>query len=255
MQKVDLNCDMGESFGLYQMGNDENMMEYISSANIACGYHAGDPEVMRKTVELAKKHNVAIGAHPGLPDLMGFGRRKMDVTLSEVKNYITYQMGALREFCTAYNTSIQHCKPHGALYMMAMEDKDIAKAVLEALAEVNTDMVISAMNNSAIVEVAQEVGIRVAKEVYSDREHTTTGSIILTRSGTAIEDYQSMTDRVVRMVKDGKVIAYTGEEIPVEAETVCIHADTPGATTLAQSIVEAFKENQIEITPMKKVLE
>src|SRR5699024_4353019 len=129
-----------------------------------------------------------------------FGRRKMDVTLSEVKNYITYQMGALREFCTALNTNIQHCKPHGALYMMAMEDRDIAKVVLEALAEIDTNMIISAMNNSAIVDVGPEVGIRVAKEVYSDREHTTTGSIILTRAGSAIEDYQSMTDRVVRMV-------------------------------------------------------
>lgn len=255
MQKIDINCDMGESFGLYQMGNDESMMEYISSANIACGYHAGDPEVMRKTVELAKNHNVAIGAHPGLPDLVGFGRRKMDVTLSEVKNYITYQMGALREFCTALNTSIQHCKPHGALYMMAMEDRDIAKVVLEALAEIDTNMIISAMNNSAIVDVGPEVGIRVAKEVYSDREHTTTGSIILTRAGSAIEDYQSMTDRVVRMVKEGKVIANTGEEVSLEADTVCIHADTPGATTLAQSIVKELEKNQIEISPMNKVLD
>lgn len=254
MQKIDLNCDMGESFGLYQMGNDEEMMKYISSANIACGYHAGDPEVMRKTVELAKKHNVAIGAHPGLPDLMGFGRRKMDVTISEVKNYITYQMGALREFAKAFQVNLQHCKPHGALYMMAMEDEDIAKAVLEAIAEVDTNIIVSAMNNSAIVEAGEKVGIRVAKEVYADREHTTTGSIIMTRASSNIEDYQAMTDRVLRMVKEGQVIADTGEDVSLTAETVCIHADTPGALQLAQSIRKVFESENIEMVPMKEVL-
>ncbi|RJS50160.1 5-oxoprolinase subunit PxpA [Bacillus sp. PK3_68] len=254
MHKVDLNCDMGESFGLYKLGNDEEMMKYITSANIACGFHGGDPQVMRESVELAKKYGVAVGAHPGLPDLLGFGRRKMNATLSEIKDYVTYQMGALREFTTAFEMKLQHCKPHGALYMMAMEDEQVARIILEAIAEVDTDIVVYAMNHSAVIEAGKKVGIRVAKEVYSDREHTATGSIVLTRTGAVIEDYGKMADRVVRMVKEGKVLAHTGEDVSLKAETVCIHGDTPGATLLAKSIVEAFKAENIEIAPIHQVL-
>lgn len=254
MYKVDLNCDMGESFGLYELGNDEEMMQYITSANIACGFHGGDPQVMRKSVKLAKEHDVKIGAHPGFPDLIGFGRRRMDATLSEVKDYVTYQMGALREFAKAYGVNLQHCKPHGALYMMGQENEDIATIILEAIADVDPDIIVFAMNHSAFVEAEKKVGIRVAREVYSDREHTKTGSIVLTRTGDVIEDYGEKADRVVRMVKEGKVLAHTGEDVSLKAETICIHADTPGATTLAKSIVQAFKKEDIEITPINKVI-
>ncbi len=254
MLKVDLSCDMGESFGLYQLGNDEEMMQYITSANIACGYHGGDPHVMRKSVELAKKYGVAIGAHPGFPDLIGFGRRYMKTTPSEIKDYVTYQMGALREFASALGMRLQHCKPHGALYMMAMEDEILARAILEAIAEVDSTTIVYAMNNSAVVAAGQKMGIRVAKEVYSDREHTTTGSIVLTRKGPSIEDYRQMANRVVRMVKEGRVLAHTGEEVSIKAETVCIHGDTLGAVQLAKAIVEALKENEIQIAPIEKVL-
>jgi UPF0271 protein len=252
MIKVDLNCDMGESFGLYSLGNDEEMMPYITSANIACGYHAGDPHVMRKTVELAAKYNVGIGAHPGLPDLIGFGRRHMNCTPSEVKDYVTYQMGGLREFASVYGKRIQHCKPHGALYMMAHEDESLARAILEAIAAVDPKTVVYAMNNSAVVEAGQKMGIAVAKEVYADREHTTTGSIVFTRKGSSIPNYSEMADRVVRMVKEGKVTAHTGEETEVKAETVCIHGDTPGAVELAKAIVKALQKNEIEIAPIRK---
>ena len=252
--KVDLNCDMGESFSIYQMGNDEEIMPYITSANIACGFHGGDPHIMRKTVELAKKYGVGIGAHPSFPDMMGFGRRHMNCTPAEVKDYVTYQMGALREFASANGLKIQHCKPHGALYMMAMEDERLARAILEAIAEVDAKIIVFALNNSAVVEVGEKMGISVAREVYSDREHTADGSIILTRKGSVIHNYQEMADRVVRMVKEGIVVTHTGEEAPIKADTVCIHSDTPGAAELAKAIVKSLRENGIQIVPIHEVL-
>lgn len=254
MYKVDINCDMGESFGLYEQGNDEEMMKYISSANIACGFHAGDPHVMRKTVELAKKYNVGIGVHPGFPDLLGFGRRAMACTPSEIKDYIIYQMGALREFANIFDVKLQHCKPHGALYMRAMEDKQVARAILEAIHAVSKDMIVFALNNSEFMEEAIKMGIPVAKEAYSDREHTENGSIILTRKGSEIKDYAAMADRVVRMIKDKRVITHDGKEVSIEADTICIHGDTPGAPELAKAIVEACNKNDIQVLPIHEIL-
>ncbi|WP_221567811.1 LamB/YcsF family protein [Alkalihalobacillus sp. TS-13] len=254
MYKVDLNCDMGESYGLYEMGNDEEMMRYITSANIACGYHAGDPHTIRKTVMLAKEHGVQIGAHPGFPDLIGFGRRHMTATASEIRDYVLYQLGALREFAKLYDADIQHCKPHGALFMMAMENEDIAKAILEGLAKVDPEIIVYALNNSAVVEAGKKMGIRVAKEVYSDREHTDTGSIVITRKGSTITDYDQMAERVVRMVKDGKVETHLNETADVKAETVCIHGDTPGAPKLAKAIRDALERNDVEITDVRNII-
>ena len=255
MYKVDLNCDMGESFGLYEQGNDEEMMEYITSANIACGFHAGDPHVMRKTIELAKKYEVGIGVHPGFPDLLGFGRRDLACTPSEVKDYITYQMGALREFANAFNVTIQHCKPHGALFMRAMEDKHVARAILEAIHDVQSEMIVFSLNNSVFMEEAIKMGIPVAKEAYSDREHTEDGSIVLTRKGSTITDYDKMAERVVRMIKEKKVITHDGKDASIEAETICIHGDTPGAPQLAKAIVAALQKNEIQIVPIKSIIQ
>lgn len=252
--KVDINCDMGESFGLYTIGSDEEMMQYISSANIACGYHGGDPHVMRQTVQLAKEYNVAIGAHPGFPDLMGFGRRYMTCTPAEVKDYVVYQMGALEAFAKAYDLELQHCKPHGALYMMAMSDENIARAILEGIASFSENMIVYAFNHSAVVHVGERMGIPVAKEVYSDREHTKDGSIILTRKGASIENYEDMAGRVVRMVKEGKVITYDGLEAEVEAHTVCIHGDTPGATHLVKEIRKVLAKAEIDVEPAKRII-
>lgn len=250
--KVDLNCDMGESFGLYQIGNDEEMMQLISSANIACGFHAGDPHVMRRTVQLAKEHGVAIGAHPGFPDMMGFGRRYMTCTPDEIKDYIIYQTGALREFASAAKIELQHCKPHGALYMMAMSDDKIARAILEGLATISERMIIYALNGSAVEAVGEQMGIPVAREVYADREHTEDGSIVMTRSGPTIQDVHEMAERAVRMVKEGKVRTPNGNDATVRADTICIHADTPGAVELAKAIGAAFQAAGITIQSLQK---
>lgn len=252
--KVDINCDMGESFGLYTIGHDEEMMKYISSANIACGFHGGDPHVMKRTIQLAKEYEVAIGAHPGFPDLMGFGRRYMTCTPEEVKDYVLYQMGALHAFAKAYDLQLQHCKPHGALYMMAMSDEAIARTILEGIASFSESLIVFAFNNSAVVHVGEQMGIPVAKEVYSDREHTKDGSIILTRKGTSIENYEQMAERVVRMIKEGKVITHDGLEASVEAQTVCIHGDTPGATQLVKEIRKALLKAEISVEPAKGIL-
>lgn len=252
--KVDINCDMGESFGLYKMGQDEDMMPYITSANIACGYHAGDPHVMRHTVALAKKYGVGIGAHPGFPDLMGFGRRHLNCTPEEVKDYITYQMGALREFAASAGVTIEHCKPHGAMYMMAMEDEALARATLEAVAETNEEMIVFAFNNSAVAEIGKQMGIPIALEVYADREHTPDGSIVLTRKGEHIADLGAHVSRAVRMVKAGRVVAHTGEDVPIRADTICIHGDTPGAPALAKALVERLESEGIEVTPVRSLL-
>ncbi|WP_243014002.1 LamB/YcsF family protein [Brevibacillus borstelensis] len=252
--RVDLNCDMGESFGLYQLGQDEEMMKYISSANIACGFHAGDPHVMRRTVELAKANGVGIGAHPGFPDLMGFGRRYMKCTPEEIRDYVMYQTGALREFAAWTKTELQHCKPHGALFMMAMEDEQIARAILEGLAALSEKMIVFALNGSAVEEVGRQMGMPIAREVYADREHTANGSIVLTRRGPSITDKEGMARRVVRMVTEGRVLTPDGEDAEIKADTICIHGDTPGAIDLIKEIRAAFKQAGIEVTPVRDLL-
>jgi len=233
---------MGESFGHYTLGLDEEMMDYISSANIACGYHAGDPHVMRKTVERAKNKRVAIGAHPGFPDLIGFGRRYLSITAEEAKDYIIYQIGALREFASAQGLHLQHCKPHGAFFMMAMEDDKLAKAVLEAVAKVDERMIIYALNNSAIVHYGQVMGIPVAKEGYADREHTKDGSIVLTRKSAKVENNEKAAQRVVRMVKEGKVQTANNQVAELQVDSICIHGDTPNSLDLAKVSLEYARE-------------
>lgn len=252
--KVDLNCDMGESFGVYEMGQDDKMMQVITSANIACGYHAGDPQVMRHTVELAQKYGVGIGAHPGFPDLLGFGRRYMQCTPSEIQNYVIYQLGALREFVSLTGATIQHCKPHGALFMMAMEDEAIARTILEAISKIGPEIIVFALNNSAVAEVGERMGLPIAKEGYADREHTASGSIVLTRKGPSITDYDAMADRVLRMVQEGKVKADTGEDADIEVQTLCIHGDTPGAVNLAQTVRESLLSAGVEVTSIRNIL-
>jgi 5-oxoprolinase (ATP-hydrolysing) subunit A len=248
MYKVDINCDMGESFGLYNFGHDEEMMKYISSANIACGFHAGDPHTMRETVKLAKENDVKIGAHPSFPDLLGFGRREMNCTDTEIKDYITYQVGALREFSRLYDLELQHCKPHGSLYVMAMEDEKIARAILESIANIDENMIVFALNNSAVSYIGEKMGMRIGLEAFADRDHNKTGGLVPLRRGQEIEDYHALASRAVRMVKEKVVQSDTGEDADIIAQTLCIHGDTPGASKLAKYISEEMKKNDIEVT-------
>lgn len=245
---------MGESFGLYKIGDDEEMMKYITSANIACGYHGGDPHIMRQSVLMAQKYEVQIGAHPGFPDLMGFGRRYMSCTPAEVKDYIVYQMGALNGFAKVHGLQLQHCKPHGALYMMAMSDEKLARSILEGIAAFSDQLIVFAFNNSAVAHVGKQMGIPIAMEVYADREHTKDGSIILTRTGPSIQNYEQMADRVVRMVVERKVTTPDGEEANVNAQTVCVHGDTEGAPELIKHIRKALADANITVESVKNFI-
>ncbi|MCR5212795.1 MAG: 5-oxoprolinase subunit PxpA [Eubacterium sp.] len=252
--RIDLNCDLGESFGNFTMGNDNEMMKYITSANIACGFHAGDANVMCQTVNMAKNAGVAIGAHPGFPDLEGFGRRNMTCTNNEIKNYIRYQVGALREFCNFAGVELQHVKPHGNLYVMAMEDDEMARAILEVIASLGKNVITFALNDSAISNMAKSMGVPVAIEGYGDREHTNNGHIVQIRKGPDEDRVERLTKRAIRLVKEGKVITNTGDDIDLRVQTLCVHGDTYGAWDLMKNIREKLEKENIEITAISNFL-
>ncbi len=252
--KIDINCDMGESFGLYRIGNDEEIMNYVSSINVACGYHAGDPHVMRKTVALAKEHGVAIGAHPGFPDMVGFGRRRMLISEQEIKDYVTYQMGALREFVRITGQKLQHCKPHGQLYMWGQTDAKVARAILEAIAEMNDETIVFALEHSEFTELGRQMGIPIAKEGYADCEHTDAGSIVPIRTHAAAGDPDERAKRVVRMVTEKKVISDSGNDLDINIDTICVHGDTPGADVTVAKIANALKAAGVEIAPVSSFM-
>lgn len=249
--QVDLNCDMGESFGAWTMGRDEEMMKYISSANVAGGFHAGDPHVMRRTVELAKAHGVAVGIHAGFPDLVGFGRRYLRCTPQEVQDDLIYQLGALREFASFYGLKVQHVKPHGALYMMMADDEDLSRAVIDAIQRVDSSLILYCMEASATYRVANEMGQRVAAEFYADREYANDGKILFTRKVETALDPGQAAERVLRAVREKRVTTAEGEDIPVRVDSICIHGDTPGAPELARVIRRHLMEHGVEIRPFE----
>jgi len=249
--RVDLNCDMGESFGRYRIGADEALMPFITSANIACGYHAGDPLVMARTVRLAIEHGVGIGAHPGFPDLMGFGRRQMQLAPEEIENYILYQIGALAAFAKAAGTELAHVKPHGALYNMAAKDAELARAIVRGIARFSRELIVVCLAGSAMVEAAEEAGLRVAREGFADRAYNPDGTLRSRRlPGALIEDPKVAAERAIRMVRDGVVVAHTGEEIPLRVDTICVHGDTPTAVEIAKTIRRELEAAGIEVVPM-----
>ena len=251
--KIDFNCDMGESFGMYKMGLDEEVIKHITSANIACGFHAGDPNWMRTTVKLAEEHGVAIGAHPGFPDLSGFGRRTMNASALEVKNDVIYQMGALQAFTGAKR--LQHVKPHGAMYNMAVDDQDLATAICEAVLEVDSDIVLLALAGSQWISVAEDLGLRVGREIFADRALNTDGTLVSrSKEGSVIHDIQKVVDRSLRMVTEGKAVAISGEVIDVEADSLCLHGDTPGAVDMAQALKQALVAEDVEVTPLGELV-
>ena len=245
MKTIDLNCDMGESFGTYVLGYDALAMPYVTSINVACGFHASDPDNMAKTVMLAKENGIAIGAHPGFPDLVGFGRRAMALTPEEVKNAVVYQIGALDAFCRTAGIKMQHVKAHGALYNMAEKDLAIATAIAAAIKAVDPELYMLCLANSQMVVAAKQQGVSFVEEAFADRAYTEEGTLVSRKvAGSVIHDITEVVSRVVRMVKDESVISITGKEIPIHAQTICVHGDTPGAVEMVKALREALdKEN------------
>lgn len=255
IRQIDLNCDMGESFGHYKLGLDEEVIKYISSANIGCGFHAGDPLVMRKTVKMAKERGVGIGAHPGFPDLVGFGRRLMDVSPSEVRNDVLYQIGSLYAFTRAEGIQLQHVKPHGALYNIAAQNEELGRAVAEAVREFDRDLILVGLAGSKLLKVAQKMGLKVASEVFADRAYNSDGSLVSRRLPHAlITDQKAAVSRIIQMVMEGRVISVDGEPVEVKVDTICLHGDGPQALQLARTLRERMKEAGISVVPMGKFL-
>lgn len=253
MHTVDLNCDLGESFGNYKCGLDEEVIRYISSANVACGFHASDPAVMARTVALAGENGVSVGAHPGYPDLQGFGRRDMDASPAEVKAMVQYQIGALEAFCTAQGISLAHVKPHGAMYNMAGRDEALAEAICEGIYEVDPGLVLLGLSGSRMLEAAKRTGLKCAKEVFADRAYEEDGTLVARNiPGAMITDEEEAVERVLRIVKDGVVTAITGRDIEVTADSVCIHGDGPKALAFAAKIREALEREAVRIVPLGK---
>jgi UPF0271 protein len=245
---VDLNCDLGESFGTWTLGQDAEVMASITSANIACGYHAGDPDVMRRTVRLAREAGVAVGAHPGLPDLAGFGRRDMGVRPDEVTGMVLYQLGALAAIARAEGVDLRHVKPHGALYNMAARDRALAAAIAEAVRAFDPALVLFGLAGSALVTAGEATGLRVASEVFADRSYQRDGSLSPRGTpGAIIDDSSVVAARAVDMVRDGCVTASTGERVVLRADTICVHGDTPGAAALARRLRAALEAAGIAV--------
>lgn len=252
---IDLNCDLGESFGAYTIGNDAEILKTISSANIACGFHAGDPSIMRQTVKLAVENDVAIGAHPGLQDLIGFGRRKMAISPREAYDLTVYQIGALYGFVTAEGAKLQHVKPHGALYNMCAEDASLAKAVVEAVYKVNPELILFGLANSELIKASKEIGLRTVSEAFSDRTYQADGSLTPRYKANALITNEAVAiEQIIRIVKEKKVTATDGTDIPMHAQTICIHGDGKTALQFAKRIPIALEEHRIKIKKVSDFL-
>ena len=250
---IDLNCDMGESYGRWTLGADAEVMPYITSANVACGYHGGDPHVMRKTVALALEHGVAIGSHPGLPDLMGFGRRVMDVSGHEVKDYICYQTGALREFVRAAGSDLQHIKPHGILYNMMEKDESLAEAAGEATLESGgRQLILMTMASGKYDRTCRKMGVRVASEGFADRAYNVDCTLVSRKiAGSLITDPQRAAAQAVKMAMEGKVRTIDGVEVDISVQTICCHGDTPGAERIVRTVREALEKAGCQVKPLR----
>lgn len=252
MSTVDLNCDLGESFGNYTLGMDEAVIPHVTSVNIACGWHAGDPLIMDKTIKLAKENGVAIGAHPGFPDLMGFGRRPMNVTPEEAGAYVTYQVGALMAFAKAHGMKLQHVKPHGALYNMAAKDPALAKGICESLAALDSSLIFMGLAGSVMLEEAKKAGLQVASEVFADRAYNDDGSLVNRKlPGAVMHDPEIAVARAVKMAKEGKVVSINGNEISIQADSICVHGDNAKAIELVSKIKDALEANGIKAQSLR----
>jgi UPF0271 protein len=250
---IDLNCDLGESFGRYKLGHDEEVIQLISSANVACGFHAGDPCVMRHTVSLAEKHGVRVGAHPGLPDLPGFGRRRMAVTPEEIRDYFTYQIGALQAFVEATGKQLQHVKMHGALFEMACVDEALTRAMCEATKAAGEDLIwLTPAGWTA--SIAREMGLRVVEEFYADRAyHPNKALVSRKKPGAVIHDARQIEERLLRLFETGTVTTIEGEKLAFEFDSICVHSDTSGALEIVRLIRKTCSERKIAIRAMSEL--
>jgi UPF0271 protein len=252
--RMDINCDLGESCGAFRVGDDPKIMSFITSANIACGFHAGDPVTMMKTIDLAKKHNVAVGAHPGFPDLMGFGRREIELTSEEAETYVLYQVSALQGFAKAAGIRLQHVKPHGALYNMAVEDQKLSKAIVDAVKALDNALIVFAQPKSASAKAAVKAGLRIAYEFFADRAYNPDGSLVSRKQANAvIQEPRKVVKRAVKAVTEGTVLAVNGEELNLgKIHTICVHGDTPTAVKLAEVLRKGLVKAGVEVEPVGK---
>ena len=249
--RIDLNSDLGEAFGTWPMGQDGLLMPVISSANVACGFHAGDPCTIRQTIRLARKHGVAVGAHPGLPDLVGFGRREMQVTPAEVEDMVLYQVGALAAIARHEGVRLQHVKAHGALYNMACRDEALAEAIARAVVAFDPTLVLFGLPGSALLQAGLDAGLPVAAEAFADRAYQPDGSLApRSQPGAVIHDVDAVVARAVAMVTEQSVAATDGSTIEFEADTICLHGDTPGAAALAVAIRRGLEDAGVTIAPL-----
>ncbi len=255
MYKVDLNSDLGESFGSFKVGCDEEVTRYVSSVNIACGYHGGDPIVMGKTLDLVKQNGIAAGAHPSYPDLMGFGRRNMDCTPAEINAYVTYQLGALYAFAKQRGLSLQHVKPHGNLYNTIAVDEVRAMAVAEAIADFDPSIILLGLAGSKTLEAGRKCGLKVASEVFADRAYNEDGTLVSRKlPGSMVHDPEVAIARTIKMVREGVVVTLSGKTIPIMADSVCVHGDNPSAVEFVKNMRAAFAAEGIEVLPIAKVI-
>jgi 5-oxoprolinase (ATP-hydrolysing) subunit A len=248
LSKVDLNCDLGESFGAYRIGNDEAILEHVTSVNVACGFHAGDPSVMRKTVKLAAEKQVQIGAHPGLQDLIGFGRRNMNISPQEAYDIVVYQIGALNGFLQAEGVSMQHVKPHGALYNMAAKNKALSEAIAKAVYNVNPELILFGLSGSELIQAGNKIGLKTANEVFADRTYQLDGSLTArTEPNALIENDDEAVSQVITMVKEGKVKSQQGKDVELQADTICIHGDGAHALEFARHVNRSLRASEVVV--------
>ena len=246
--RIDINSDMGESFGAYTIGHDAGLMKSITSANIAAGFHGGDPSVLRDTIRLAKAHGVAVGAHPGFPDLVGFGRRDLNVTPREAEDFVLYQIAAVAGVAWAEGVKVQHVKPHGALFNMAVRNAELATAIARAIAAIDRSLILFGLPGSEILNAGRAAGLRVAAEVFADRAYEPDGSLASRRKpGSVIHDPEAVVARAVRMIKERSVVAIDGTVVPLDAETICVHGDTPGSDNLAAKIRDGLESAGVTV--------
>ena len=249
--RIDLNADIGESFGIDKTGNDELLLRTVTSGSIACGFHAGDPAVMRHTVRMAAKAGVSIGAHPGFPDLAGFGRREMSIEPTEIADLVLYQIGALSAIAKAEGAALRHVKPHGALYNMSVRRADIAEAIARAAASFDGDLVLVGLPGSALLSAGSRLGLRVAAEAFADRSYEADGSLTPRHLADAVlSEPLRAAARAVRLVRDGQVVARDGSTVSVKVDTICVHGDTPGAAELAAAVRAALEQAGVTVAPL-----